>query len=52
MYSGLVGGLLFVPLVELLTCIGGLAFLTRVCRALFSALVSDCLRMPNHHVYL
>ena len=52
MYSGLVGGLLFAARAALLACVGGLAFIVRVCLRWFPALVSDCLRMPNHHVSL
>ena len=51
-YSGLVRGLLFAARAALLACIGGLAFLIRVCLWCIPALVSDCLCMPNHHVSL
>ena len=45
-------GLLFAAHAALLACVGGLAFLMRVCLRWFPALVSDCLRMPNHLVSL
>ena len=51
-YSGLVGGLLLVAHAALLACVGGLTFLMRTCLRWFPALVSDCLRMPNHRVSL
>ena len=50
MYSGLVGGLLFVACAAMLACVGGLAFLMRVCPGGIPALVSECLCMHNHHV--
>ena len=49
MYSSLVGGLLFEACAALLACVGGQAFIVRVCLRWFPALVSDCLRMPNRH---
>ena len=52
MYSGLVVGLLFAARTALLACVGGLAFLIRVCLRWLPALVSDCLCMPSHHVSL
>ena len=52
MYSSLVGELLFAARAALLACVGGLAFLMRVCLRWFPALNSDCLCMPNHHVSL
>ena len=48
MYSGLVGGLLFVVRAALLACVGRLAFIVRVCLRGFPALVPACLRIPNH----
>ena len=50
MYSSLVGGLLFAARAVLLACVGGLAFVVRVCLQWFPALVSDCLRMLNNHI--
>ena len=52
MCSALVGGLLFAARAALLACVGGLAFLIRLCLRWFPALVSDCPGMPNHHVSL
>ena len=52
MYSSLVEGLLFAARAALLACVDGLAFLMRVRLRWFPALVSDCLRMPDHHVSL
>ena len=52
MYIGLVGGLLFASRAALLACVSGLAFLVRVCRRWFPALVSDCLYMPSYCVSL
>ena len=34
---------------DLLACVGGLAFLVRVCFRRLPVLVYDCLCVPNHH---
>ena len=52
MYSALIGGLLFAARAALMACVGGLAFLVRVCLRWFPALVSYFLCMLNHHVSL
>ena len=43
---------MFAARAALLACVGGLAFLIRLCLRWFPALVSDCPGMPNHHVSL
>ena len=50
MYRALVGGLLFGARAVLLSCVGRLVFLMRVCLRWFPALASGCLCMPQHCV--
>ena len=53
MYRALVGGLIFGARAALLACVGGLAFLMRMCLRWFPAHVPDCLCVPlNHRVSL
>ena len=50
MYRALVAGLLVGARAAFLACIGGLAFLMRVCLRWFPALVPDCFCIPHHRV--
>ena len=46
------GGCFLAPRAVLLACVGGLAFLVRVCLRWLPALVTNCLCMLNHHISL